>query len=391
MAIYSVTQITDYLKDLLAADQIISELWIRGEVSNLTKSGAGHFYFTLKDSQSQIRCVMFRPAFGSDNLQDGSEISAHGRISLYDVRGDLQFYVDLVQPEGVGTLHLELERLKTTLEKEGLFLGSRKRALPEFPNRIGVITSPAGSVWHDIQNIIRRRYPLVELCLAAATVQGDKASSDIVSAISLLNENTNVDLIIIARGGGSIEELWPFNEESVARAIYGSNIPIISAIGHETDYTISDLVADYRAPTPSAAAEVAVPDRLELEQTIISQTRRMLHEIWRSTNSYRQEVKYITSRLINNAPEIVVRKQRIDEILSKNLAKLKSEILLTSERIRSIELRLNSLKPNEVLKRGYAIVENTSRAQVVHSTAGVDTGDKVEITVTDGTFPAQVN
>jgi exodeoxyribonuclease VII large subunit len=390
VAIYSVTQITDYLKDLLASDQIISELWIRGEVSNLSKSGAGHFYFTLKDSQSQMRCVMFRPAFGSDNLQNGTEISAHGRISLYDVRGDLQFYVDLVQPEGLGSLHLELERLKTALASEGLFLESHKQDIPAFPNRIGVITSPSGSVWHDIQNIIRRRYPLVELCLAPATVQGDKASYDIVSAIAFLNKRSDVDLVIIARGGGSIEELWPFNEESVARAIYASRIPIISAIGHETDYTISDMVADHRAPTPSAAAEIAVPDRSDLQQNIVSKTRRMAYEIEKHTTSYKQELRYIDSRLISNAPEIVVRKQRIDEILNKNLAKLKSQILLTSERIKSIELRLNSLGPNAVLERGYAIVENTSSSKVIQSIAGAKQGDKIGITVSDGTFHARV-
>jgi len=333
---------------------------------------------------------MFRPAFGSDNLQNGTEISAHGRISLYDVRGDLQFYVDLVQPEGLGSLHLELERLKTALASEGLFLESHKQDIPAFPNRIGVITSPSGSVWHDIQNIIRRRYPLVELCLAPATVQGDKASYDIVSAIAFLNKRSDVDLVIIARGGGSIEELWPFNEESVARAIYASRIPIISAIGHETDYTISDMVADHRAPTPSAAAEIAVPDRSDLQQNIVSKTRRMAYEIEKHTTSYKQELRYIDSRLISNAPEIVVRKQRIDEILNKNLAKLKSQILLTSERIKSIELRLNSLGPNAVLERGYAIVENTSSSKVIQSIAGAKQGDKIGITVSDGTFHARV-
>ena len=273
MPVYSVSQITRYLKESLEADSLLNDLWLRGEVSNLTRSAAGHYYFTLKDATSQVRCVMFRPAYGGEHLAEGAAVIAHGRVSIYEVRGDLQLIADLAQPEGVGELHLELERLKMKLEAEGLFQVSRKRPLPEFPKRIGVATSPTGAVWHDIQNVLRRRYPLVELAFAPTPVQGDTAAAGIVDAFDAFNAEDDLDLVILARGGGSLEDLWPFNEEAVARAIYASRAPVISAVGHETDYTIADMVADCRAPTPSAAAELAAPDMDELMERIESRQR----------------------------------------------------------------------------------------------------------------------
>ena len=389
MAIYSVAQITKYLKNLLASDSIVSDLWVRGEISNLTKSGAGHFYFTLKDLDSQIRCVMFRPAFGSDHLHNGSAVSLHGNISIYEVRGDVQLYVDMVQPEGVGDLYLEFERLKLTLEQDGLFLESNKKNLPQFPKRIGVVTSPSGSVWHDIQNIIRRRYPIVELCIAPTTVQGDKAAPEIVEAIRSFNSESVVDLLIIARGGGSIEELWPFNEEMVARAIYSSSIPIISAIGHETDYTISDMVADYRAPTPSAAAEIAVPDINDLRDDITFSIQRLTVESSNKFIQYRHALSNMESSLSTNRPTTSMRKQKIDELLARNISSLKSYTLITAEKLRSMESILLSLRPNAVLSRGYAIVENQSKAQIVRSVDNVNIGDTIDITVSDGSFSAK--
>ncbi len=389
MAIYSVAQITKYLKNLLLSDSIVSDLWVRGEVSNLTKSGAGHFYFTLKDSDSQMRCVMFRPAFGSENLHNGSAVSLHGNVSIYEVRGDIQLYVDMVQPEGVGDLYLEFERLKLSLEQDGLFLDANKKELPPFPKRIGIVTSPSGSVWHDIQNIIRRRYPIIELCIAPTTVQGDKAASEIVEAIRLFNNESLMDLLIIARGGGSIEELWPFNEEIVARAIYASSIPIISAIGHETDYTISDMVADRRAPTPSAAAEIAVPDINDLRDDIIWSEQKLNGAISTRVAQYRQSLGRIETSLSLNKPATSIRKQKIDELLSKNMSSLKSYTLITTERVRSLESMLLSLKPDAVLNRGYAIVENQSKSQIIQSVDNVDIGDTIDITIRDGTFSAK--
>ncbi len=389
MAIYSVGQINKYLKSLLLSDSIVSDLWVRGEVSNLTKSGAGHFYFTLKDSDSQIRCVMFRPAFGSENLNNGSAVSIHGSVSIYEVRGDIQLYVDMVQPEGVGDLYLEFERLKLSLEQDGLFLETNKKDLPRFPKRIGVVTSPSGSVWHDIENIIRRRYPLIELCIAPTTVQGDKAAHEIVEAIHLFNSESRMDLLILARGGGSIEELWPFNEEIVARAIYTSTIPIISAVGHETDYTISDMVADLRAPTPSAAAEIAVPDINDLRDNIIWSVQKLRGKISNNVTHHRQNLGRVETYLSLNKPSTSIRKQKIDELLSRNMSILKSYTLLTMERVRSMESILLSLKPDSVLNRGYAIVENQSKLGIVRSVDNVDIGDTIDITISDGTFSAK--
>ena len=390
MPVYSVSQVTHYLRDTLEANSLLRDLWVRGEVSNLSSSGAGHFYFTLKDSTSQIRCVMFRPAHGGEHLSNGGAALAHGRVSLYEVRGALQLYVDVVQPEGVGELALELERLRVKLETEGLFLESRKRPLPPFPQRIGVVTSPSGSVWHDIQNVIQRRYPLVELSLAPTPVQGDGAAPGIVEAFDVLNREEDIDVIIVARGGGSLEELWPLNEEAVARAIYASRVPVISAIGHETDYTIADMVADCRAPTPSAAAELAVPDREDLEEYLYSHRRRLFQRISADLASYSQEADQMVWRLERHVPDISTWRQRVDDLSHTYLSTLDSYISLRRERVKALELRLASLSPEGVLARGYAVVQRQDNSELVTSVDHVKSGDDVDITVKDGSFQGRV-
>ncbi|MCK4965058.1 MAG: exodeoxyribonuclease VII large subunit, partial [Dehalococcoidia bacterium] len=285
MKVYSVAEVTGYLREVLESDRLLVDLWISGEISNLLESAAGHLYFTLKDEASQLRCVFFRPKLAV-TLENGSAAVAHGRISIYEVSGALQFYVDVVQPEGVGVLQLEFERLKAKLADEGLFEPARKRALPSFPRRIGVITSPDSAALHDIINIISRRYPLVELVLAPTQVQGNAAAPGIVQAFDAINRTEEIDLVILARGGGSLEELWAFNEEKVARAIYASRAPVISGIGHDTDFTIADFVADKRAPTPSAAAELAVPQRAELEARLQSLSRTLVAALSREFGQY---------------------------------------------------------------------------------------------------------
>ena len=270
MSVYAVSQVVSYMNELLAYDDVLQDIWIEGEIPQVTISAAGHAYFTLLDGNNSLRCVMFRNARGMEHLQDGAAIIAHGRMSIYEARGDLQLVVDIAQPEGVGELQLKLEQLTHKLEQEGLFDPSRKRPIPEFPRRVGVITSETGAVWHDIQTVTARRYPLVELVLAPTLVQGDRAAAGIVEAFRAMNSEPGIDMVIVARGGGSMEDLWPFNEEAVARAVFSSQAPVISAVGHETDHTICDLVADLRAPTPSAAAELAVPDRAELALRIAS-------------------------------------------------------------------------------------------------------------------------
>lgn len=252
MRILDVADVTAYIKDLLDADPILSDVWIRGEVSNFVRSAAGHIYFTLKSERAQLRCVLFRgnARWLTFQPENGDAILAHGRVSVYEAGGQYQLYVDLIQPEGTGLLHLQFEELRRRLEMEGLFDPSRKRPLPRLPRRIGVVTSPTGAVWHDIQTVLRRRYPLAELVLAPAQVQGDDAPPTIIRALEALQLDGNVDVIIIARGGGSMEDLWCFNDEALARAVFASRIPVISAVGHETDFTICDFVADVRARPP---------------------------------------------------------------------------------------------------------------------------------------------
>ena len=390
MPVYSVSQITRYLKDSLEADFFLNDLWMRGEVSNLTRSAAGHFYFTLKDSASQVRCVMFRPAHGGEHLAEGGAVIAHGRVSLYEVRGDLQLIADLAQPEGVGELHLELERLKVKLEAEGLFQVSRKRPLPVFPKRIGVATSPTGAVWHDIQNILRRRYPLVELAFAPTPVQGDAAAGGIVDAFDALNAEDDIDLVILARGGGSLEDLWPFNEETVARAIYASRAPVISAVGHETDFTIADMVADCRAPTPSAAAELAAPDRDELMERVESRQRSIFQWVYGDLSDRSRDLDQTAWRLQRYAPDIPSWRQRVDDLSQANARALDSYLTLRGERIGALEMRLASLNPSSVLARGYAVVQRQDTLEPVTSVEQVSPGDDLDITVAGGSFPSRV-
>ncbi|MBE0415496.1 MAG: exodeoxyribonuclease VII large subunit [Dehalococcoidia bacterium] len=369
MKIYSVAEVTRYLRECLEADSLLADLWISGEVSNLSESAAGHLYFTIKDEASQLRCVLFHGARLALTIENGAAVVAHGHISIYEVSGTLQFYVDLVQPEGVGILHLEFERLKAKLAEEGLFEPARKRALPPFPQRIGVVTSPGSAVLHDIINIISRRYPVVELVLSPTPVQGDGASEGIVQALEALNDIEGIDLVILARGGGSLEELWAFNEEKVARAIYASKAPVISGVGHDTDFTIADFVADLRAPTPSAAAELAVPHRAELEGRIQSLRRALVAALSGEVDRYRQ---------------------RSDELTRAASMHLGNFLTISKQRFRSQQRALNSLSPLATLDRGYALVQHSATGEVISHIAQVERGDAIDVKVSDGQFKGRV-
>ena len=389
--VYSVSEANRYIKYTLESQAMLQDIWIRGEVSNLSSSAAGHFYFTIKDSNDQIRCVLFRPAFGHEHLSNGAAVVNHGRVSIYEVRGELQLYVDLVQPEGVGESTIEMEELKAKLSAEGLFSESRKRSLPQFPKKIAVITSPYGSVWHDIQNVVSRRYPIVELILVETLVQGDEAANGITKSFAKLNTEDDLDLIILARGGGSAEELQPFNAESVARAIYSSKYPVISAIGHETDYTIADMVSDYRAPTPSAAAELAVPDILEIRSRIHSNLNYSLSLIENSIVRLRQDVNQTISDLKRRQPNTSLWKQKTDELSSKHKTTFQYQLTIVKERLKSYELQLKSLSPYDVLDRGYGFVEKVDPPILISSIKDVQSGDDITITVRDGSFSSEVS
>ncbi len=389
MAVYSVSEVARYLTEILREDPVLQNVWVRGEVGNLTRSAAGHSYFSLRDADATLRCVMFRGGgVGADLIEEGSAVIAHGRVALYEPRGDLQLIADVVQPEGVGELQLKLEELKMRLEKEGLFEESRKRPLPRFPVRVGVVTSPTGSVWHDIQNVTTRRYPAVELVLAPALVQGNEAVPTIVAAFDALERLDDIDVTIVARGGGSLEDLWPFNEEDVARAIFKSSVPVVSAIGHETDYTIADLVADVRAPTPSAAAELVMPDQAELLADIGALRRSLNSIITGRLETAQWEMESLLPRLRRGLPDFDTLRLRIDDMMRTTAGHLRGKMQVSGERINGLLGKLESLSPRDTLLRGYAIVHRESA--VVTSPSQVADGDIIGVTVAEGDFKAQV-
>ncbi len=369
---------------------MLQDLWVNGEVANLARPGSGHSYFSIRDGSATMRCVMFRNSRGANYLENGAAIILHGRVSIYEQRGDLQIIADIAQPEGVGELQLKLEQLKLELEQQGLFDESRKRGLPRFPKKVAVVTSPSGSVWHDIQNVVRRRYPLVELAIAPAPVQGEDAAPAIAEALQAAGNEQGVDVVIVARGGGSLEDLWAFNEEEVARAIFACPVPVVSAVGHETDHTIADLVADLRAPTPSAAAELVVPDSAELIAFAIASAQSMDGSISRQLTMGIEATQQLGRRLNNSLPDLDTLRLRIDDRLRIARQMLAHMLSLNGERVDGLMLRLEALSPRDTLRRGYAIVQRNDDGSVVSRHTQAEVGDALDITLTNGAIQAQV-
>ena len=388
--IYSVSQISAHTKQTLEREAALQDLWVSGEVANLARPGSGHAYFSIRDGKATMRCVMFRNSRGMNYLDNGAAIILHGRVSIYEQRGDLQVIADIAQPEGVGELQMKLEQLKLELERQGLFDESRKRELRRFPKKIGVVTSPSGSVWHDIQNVVRRRYPLVELAIAPAPVQGEDAAPAIAEALEAAGSEPGVDIIIVARGGGSLEDLWAFNEEEVARAIFACPVPVVSAVGHETDYTIADMVADLRAPTPSAAAEMVVPDRADLIAFAVSSAQSIDAAISRQLAAGIDGTRQLDRRLHNALPDLDTLRMRIDDRLTAAHRVLTHTITLNAERASGLKLRLDALSPYDTLRRGYAIVQRRDDGSVVNAHTQVGSGDEIDITLTRGRIQAEV-
>lgn len=351
----TVSRVNNYIKRLLDSKSVLANLWVKGEISNYKHHSSGHIYLTLKDETSVLKAVMFRGAASTLSFEpsDGTKVIARGRVSVYEAGGAYQLYIEEMIPDGVGALYLEYEKLKKQLEAEGLFDVSHKKPIPKFPKRIGVITAPTGAAVRDIINVATRRFPLAELVIYPALVQGTGAKESIVKAIEYFNNTNNVDTIIAGRGGGSIEDLWAFNEECVARAIFASHIPVISAVGHETDFTIADFVADMRAPTPSAAAEISVPSSVELSRIINIYKSRMIGSAASGIQTRRLKLK----RLVPKNPQDKINEfsQRLDMYINRieNSFKLKK-----SEKARILgELcgKLNALSPLNTLARGYSI------------------------------------
>ncbi len=389
LEVWSVSRLAQAVQELIRSQPHLGDLWLEGEVSNIRPGHGGHLYFTLKDEQAQVRCVMFGGRWRAGPLENGHQVLAHGRVDYFAPRGDLQFYVDFIEAAGVGLFWAEFARVREKLAQEGLFDEARKRPLPPFPRRIGVATSPVGAVFHDICHVIGRRWPLAEVVLAPTPVQGPEAVEGVVRAIHRLNEE-GVDVIIVARGGGSLEELWAFNQEAVARAIFASRAPVISGVGHEPDVTIADLVADRRAPTPSAAAEMAVPDALQVAQALRTHARALEGALARLLQGGRQGLRYALARLQAQVPPLAPWRQRL-RLLCRHMS-LVSNAGLQGRRqgVASLQARLLALDPRAVLARGYALVQARG-GPVVSSVAQVTPGQPLDVFVADGHFPVEVS
>ena len=390
---WSVSEVSAYLKDLLESDHNLADLWVQGEISNFSQPRSGHLYFTLKDASAALKCVMWRNMAQRLQflLRDGDAVEVHGSLSVYEAGGQYQLYADLIRPVGEGALYQEFLRLKAQLEAEGLFDPERKRSIPDWPRRIGIVTSPTGAALRDMLNTLRRRYPLVKVILAPTAVQGEEAPPGIVSALQSLNLTASPDVILLARGGGSIEDLWAFNDERVARAIAASAAPVISGVGHETDFTIADFVADLRAPTPTAAAELATPDRNDLRAALNDQNQRLERAALGQIAAQRWQLNEFQNRLLHQNPLARIRndRQRLDELTHRTGVALSHQMKLERSQLFGLVRRLEALSPLAILQRGYAVV-STADGSIVHSAVQVNPGDRLDIRVHEGQFPVEV-
>ena len=388
----SVTELNSYIKNKIADDEYLNNVLIKGEISNFKNHYTGHMYFTLKDENSLIKCVMFKTYAQKLNFmpKDGMKVFVLGGVSVFERDGVYQIYVKAMQEDGVGVLYKKYEELKQRLEQEGYFAEEHKKAIPQMPKIIGVLTSQTGSVIRDIINVSTRRNPNVNIRLYPVPVQGEGAAEKIADGIKFMNKNQLADVLILARGGGSLEDLWPFNEEIVAHAIYNSGIPVISAVGHETDFSISDFVADLRAPTPSAAAELAVPDVYEVKQKINSYQNRLRLSLVKKVEIMKLRYEKCMSSRVFKEPlrNINDNYLKVDTYIKKleNIIKTKQK----EEKTKYVELvaKLDTLSPLKTLTRGYSLVEKNNN--IIKSAKDVNTGDKIDLKFSDGTKQAEI-
>ena len=391
--ILTVSQLNFYVKSVLDSDPRLNYVFLCGEISNLTDHyRSGHIYLSLKDNKSVIRAVMF--AGNARNLKfkpmEGMKVICRGRVTLYEATGQYQYYIEDMQPDGIGALYQAYEQLKEKLQSKGLFDESHKKPILYCPKTIGVITSPTGAAVQDIKNILTRRFPSVNIILCPVLVQGDNAAPQLVDAVNKLNEYDLCDTIIIGRGGGSIEDLWAFNDENLAYAIYNSHIPVISAVGHETDFTICDFVSDLRAPTPSAGAELAVPDRNEILQNLDAQRQYLSSLMDKKLIENNNIISEMTTKLMSLSPDDKIAKLYNDlDFLSQKYENNSNRIFQnTANKIELLATKLESLNPVSTLKRGYSVVTNNDKT--VTSVKDVKNGDTLAINVTDGKIISKV-
>jgi exodeoxyribonuclease VII large subunit len=435
--VYSVAELNREARQAL--EDGLPALWVAGEISNLAKPGSGHLYFSLKDSAAQVRCAMFRNSNRSLKFtpEDGEQVLVRAKVTIYEPRGSYQLIVEHMEPAGEGLLRRRLEELKTKLAAEGLFESSHKQPLPELPRQIGIITSPTGAAVRDILHVLQRRFAAVPVVIYPVQVQGDKAKHDIVDAIEIASTRNECDVLILGRGGGSLEDLWAFNEEPVARAIYRCPIPIISAVGHEVDFTIADLVADLRAPTPSGAAELVVPDARTWTDQLLSMESRAKNTISRQIQQNANYLRQLAGRLQRRQPIFILRQhsQRLDELAQRMVNSASNRIVMDRLRFRNIldqlrtaapinrirntertlaeidsridhavQYRLNSVQqklsvmaaelqavsPLKTLERGYAVIQDKSTGQLIRAIETLQEGQDISGRVADGTFEARV-
>lgn len=388
----TVTELNRYIKDKFADDEYLSELLIKGEISNFKNHYTGHMYFTLKDENSLIKCIMFKTYAQKLNFmpKDGMKVFVLGGVSVFERDGVYQIYVKAMQEDGVGTLYKQYEELKRKLEIQGYFDQSHKQKIPQMPETIGVLTSQTGSVIRDIINVSTRRNPNVHIRLLPVPVQGPDAAPKIADGIRYMNENKLADVLILARGGGSLEDLWPFNEEIVAHAIYNSEIPIISAVGHETDFTISDFTADLRAPTPSAAAELAVPDMFEVKQKINNYQNRLRLALTKKLEVVKLRYEKCMSSRVFKEPTRFVQDNyiKIDNCIKRMDTSIHNKVQKEKQKYVELVAKLDALSPLKTLSRGYSIVEHDNK--IAKSVKDLASGDQVKILLTDGIKEAQI-
>lgn len=388
--IYSVSKLTRKIKELLESS--FPKIWVEGEISNLKQHSSGHLYFTLKDEGAQISCAMWRFRVGAllFRPQDGMQVIVQGEVQVYEKSGRYQIIVEQMQPSGVGELQMAFEQLKKKLQAEGLFDEAHKKPLPAYPEKIGVVTSPTGAAIRDIISVATRRFPGIELLIYPVRVQGREAGAEIAQAIRDLNEHGEVEVIIAGRGGGSLEDLWAFNEEVVARAIYESRIPVVSAVGHEVDFSIADFVADFRAPTPSAAAELVVKDRMELLGTINYYYDKLQNSLIKFIQQKRQKLETIRQSYAFRKPEDIVyqKMQRIDELQRLILMSTGHNLQLRQQTLQLLERQLGALNPTAILERGYSICYKEGR--VIKDVSLLQLKDLVNVRLARGQFSSEV-
>lgn len=388
--IHTVTQLTGQIKNLL--EGTFPDVWVEGEISNLTAPQSGHVYFTLKDQQSQVKAVLFRSSQRhlKFTLQHGMQVICRGRVSVYEPRGEYQVIVEYVEPKGVGALQKAFEELKARLEKEGLFDRERKKPLPLLPRRIGIVTSPTGAAVRDILRVIKRRHPKMEILIYPVPVQGADAAPSIVEALRYFNSERNVDVVIVGRGGGSLEDLWAFNEEPVARAIFASRIPVISAVGHETDYTISDFVADLRAPTPSAAAEIVVESEAHLRADILTLQARLESAMRQDLEQFRTMVRHATRLLEDPRKQLGQFSQRVDELSTRLGLGLRHHVRRDRALLTSLTGSLDHLNPLSILSRGYSVTRKMPGGTIIKNADDVRPGDVLSTRLHEGEVVSRV-